>query len=139
MGYGMRQILMVETGSHGGRSEQPVLSVRGLKTYFYQDEGIARAVDGASFELHAGKTLGIVGESGCGKSVSARSILRIVERPGRIEAGEILLTRDGADGHAETVDLATLDPDGEAMRVIRGREVALLLHAPMTSLCPFYT
>ena len=72
---------------------EPVLRVRYLSTYFFADEGIVRAVDGASFELSAGRTLGIVGESGCGKSVTARSILRIVERPGRIVSGEIVLRR----------------------------------------------
>ena len=61
---------------------EPILSVRGLETFFRADEGTVRAVDGASFDLHPGQTLGIVGESGCGKSVTARSILRIVERPG---------------------------------------------------------
>ena len=69
----------------------PILSVRDLKTYFFPDEGTVKAVDGATFDLYPGKTLGIVGESGCGKSVTARSILRIVERPGRIVGGEILL------------------------------------------------
>ena len=63
---------------------EPILSVRDLHTHFFQDEGVVRAVDGTSFDLFAGRTLGIVGESGCGKSVTARSILRIVERPGRI-------------------------------------------------------
>ena len=117
----------------------PVLSVRGLKTYYHQDEGIVRAVDGASFDLHPGKTLGIVGESGCGKSVSARSILRIVERPGRIEAGEILLARNAPDGRPETVDLVRLEADSAAMRGIRGREIALIFQEPMTSLSAFYT
>ena len=65
----------------------PILSIKDLKTYFYQDEGTVRAVDGASFDVYAGKTLGIVGESGCGKSVTARSILRIVDRPGKIAGG----------------------------------------------------
>ena len=73
---------------HEGR---PLLEVRNLRTSFFQDEGTTKAVDGASFELYPGKTLGIVGESGCGKSVTAQSILRIVDEPGRIEAGEILL------------------------------------------------
>jgi ABC-type dipeptide/oligopeptide/nickel transport system ATPase component len=81
---------------------EPILSVRGLKTWFHQDEGIVHAVDGASFDLEPGRTLGIVGESGCGKSVTARSILRIVERPGRVEAGEILLRR--ADGKVVDLD-----------------------------------
>ena len=66
---------------------KPLLSVRNLRTSFFQDEGTTRAVDGASFDVFPGKTLGIVGESGCGKSVTAQSILRIVDRPGRIVAG----------------------------------------------------
>ena len=65
----------------------PILSVRDLHTHFFADEGVVRAVDGTSFDLFAGRTLGIVGESGCGKSVTARSILRIVERPGRVVSG----------------------------------------------------
>ena len=73
----------------------PLLAVRDLKTYFYQDDGLVKAVDGASFDVFPGKTLGIVGESGCGKSVTARSILRIVDRPGRIVGGQILLRREG--------------------------------------------
>ena len=85
----------------GNRSLTPILSVRDLKTYFFAEEGTVKAVDGASFDLHAGRTLGIVGESGCGKSVTARSILRIVERPGRIVSGEILLRRPASGGQSE--------------------------------------
>ena len=70
--------------------------MRELKTYFHLDEGVVRAVDGVSFDVRAGRTLGIVGESGCGKSITARSILGIVDRPGRIEAGEIWLQRRAA-------------------------------------------
>ena len=70
---------------------EPILEVVNLETFFEQDEGLVRAVDGASFTLEPGRTLGIVGESGCGKSVTARSILRIVERPGRIAGGQIWL------------------------------------------------
>ena len=78
---------------------EPILSVRDLHTHFFADEGVVRAVDGTSFDLFPGRTLGIVGESGCGKSVTARSILRIVERPGRIVGGEIMLRRaDGQHG-----------------------------------------
>ena len=117
-------------------AETPILSVQGLKTYYLQDEGVVRAVDGASFDLYPGRTLGIVGESGCGKSVSARSILQIVERPGRIEAGQIMLRRDGA---AAAIDLARLDPKGREMRAIRGSEIALIFQEPMTSLSAFYT
>src|SRR5213593_4996257 len=113
-----------------------LLSVRDLRTYFVADEGTTRAVDGATFDLYAGKTLGIVGESGCGKSVTARSILRIIERPGRIVSGSILLRRDDADAG---VDLAQLTPDGREMRRIRGEDIALIFQEPMTSFSPVHT
>ena len=108
----------------------PILSVRDLRTYFFADEGVVKAVDGASFDVHAGKTLGIVGESGCGKSVTARSILGIVERPGRVVGGEILL-----DGE----DLVRLDPRGPEMRRIRGGEIGLVFQEPMSSFSPVHT
>jgi oligopeptide/dipeptide ABC transporter ATP-binding protein len=109
--------------------------VRDLRTYFFADEGVIKAVDGASFDVYAGRTLGIVGESGCGKSVSARSILRIVERPGRIVSGEIRLRR--AEGGAD--DLAALDPRGREMRRIRGGEIGLVFQEPMSSFSPVHT
>src|SRR5271165_1479386 len=90
------------------RMAEPILSVRDLRTQFGGNEGVVRAVDGVSFDLYPGQTLGIVGESGCGKSVTARSILRIVERPGRIVSGEILLRRAGG----LVVDLVKLAVDG---------------------------
>jgi oligopeptide/dipeptide ABC transporter ATP-binding protein len=114
---------------------EPILSVRDLKTHFLSDEGTVRAVDGTSFDLYPGQTLGIVGESGCGKSVTARSILRIVERPGRIVSGEILLHR--ADG--SRVDLVKLPVDGTEMRAIRGGEIGLVFQEPMSSLSAFHT
>ena len=114
---------------------EPILSVRGLKTYFHGPEGVVRAVDGASFDLYPGQTLGIVGESGCGKSVTARSILRIVERPGRIVSGEILLRcRDGS-----VVDLVQLPADSARIRAIRGGEIGLVFQEPMSSLSSFHT
>src|SRR5262245_60587584 len=108
----------------------PILSVRGLKTYFPLDEGVVRAVDGVSFDVYPGRTLGIVGESGCGKSITARSLLGIVDRPGRIEAGQMWLRR----GDAEPIDLAALPPEGPQMRAVRGREIALIFQEPMASL-----
>src|SRR5215216_6727484 len=78
-------------------SDSPLLAVRDLKTYFFQDDGLVKAVDGASFDVFPGRTLGIVGESGCGKSVTARSIMRIVDRPGRIVGGQILLQREDGE------------------------------------------
>ncbi len=85
---------------------EPLLSVRNLKTYFSQDEGTVKAVDGVSFDMMPGATLGIVGESGCGKSVTARSILGIVDRPGRIMGGEIRFRRQAARTAEPAVDLA---------------------------------
>jgi peptide/nickel transport system ATP-binding protein len=120
----------------------PLLSVRNLRTYFPQDEGTVKAVDGVSFDLDAGRTLGIVGESGCGKSITARSILRIVDRPGRIVGGEIHFRRRAATGGGmadEPVDLATLAPNGPDMRAIRGAEIALIFQEPMSSFSPVHT
>ena len=114
---------------------EPILSVRDLHTHFFSDEGVVRAVDGASFDLFPGQTLGIVGESGCGKSVTARSILRIVERPGRIVSGEIILRR--ADGRES--NLVKLAADGAEMRAIRGGEIGLVFQEPMSSLSAFHT
>jgi peptide/nickel transport system ATP-binding protein len=124
----------------GSQSLTPILSVRDLRTYFFSEEGVVKAVDGASFDLHAGRTLGIVGESGCGKSVTARSILRIVERPGRIVSGEIHVRRPGIDGRPEElVDVVRLDPGGREMRQIRGGEIGLVFQEPMTSFSPVHT
>ncbi len=117
----------------------PILSVRDLKTYFFQDEGTVKAVDGASFDLYPRQTLGIVGESGCGKSVTARSILRIVERPGRIVSGAILLCRDAGNGRATPLDLTQLDPESREMRLIRGGDIGLIFQEPMTSFSPVHT
>jgi peptide/nickel transport system ATP-binding protein len=119
---------------------EALLSVRNLKTYFAQDEGTVRAVDGVSFDVAPGATLGIVGESGCGKSVTARSILRIVDRPGRIVDGEILFRRRVSNGAAPpSVDLAKLDANGSEMRAIRGAEIALIFQEPMSSFSPVHT
>ena len=114
---------------------KPLLSVRNLRTSFFQDEGTTKAVDGASFDVAPGKTLGIVGESGCGKSVTAQTILRIVDRPGRIVGGEILLTRE--DG--SQTDLVKLDASGAEMRSIRGGDIGLVFQEPMTSFSPVHT
>ena len=132
MDCGTRLILM---------AVEPLLSVRNLKTYFQQDEGTVKAVDGVNFEMSAGATLGIVGESGCGKSVTARSILRIVDRPGRIVDGEIWFRRPAANGGAgrPAVDLAKLEPNGAQMRSIRGAEIALIFQEPMSSFSPVHS
>ena len=116
-----------------------LLSVRDLRTYFLQDEGTVKAVDGVSFDLYPGATLGIVGESGCGKSVTARSILGIVDRPGRVVDGEIRFRRQTATDGDLVVDLAKLTPNGPEIRAIRGAEIALIFQEPMTSFSPVHT
>ena len=119
-----------------------LLSVSNLKTYFPQDEGTVKAVDGVSFNLYSGRTLSIVGESGCGKSITARSILRIIDRPGRIVEGQILFRRQKGAPASDTqtmVDLAQMEPYGEDMRAIRGAEIALIFQEPMSSFSPVHT
>jgi oligopeptide/dipeptide ABC transporter ATP-binding protein len=120
---------------------EPLLSVRNLHTHFVQDEGVVKAVDGVNLEMSARATLGIVGESGCGKSITARSILRIVDRPGRIVEGEIWFRRPGANGAAGSpaVDLARLEPNSLEMRSIRGAEIALIFQEPMSSFSPVHS
>jgi peptide/nickel transport system ATP-binding protein len=113
---------------------QPLLSVRDLRVSFALDEGLVRAVDGTSFDVMPGQVLGVVGESGCGKSVTMKAILQLIEQPGRITKGEIKFRRD--DG---VVDLARLEPRGAAMRDIRGGEIALIPQEPMASFSPVHT
>ncbi len=112
-----------------------LLHVKGLKTHFMMDEGTVKAVDGADFTVRRGQTVGVVGESGCGKSVTAFSILQLVEKPGRLVGGEILWYRDGA----APIDLARLNPRGPEIRAIRGAEIAMIFQEPMVSLSPVHT
>ena len=128
---------MVENAAAPASAGAPILSVHELKTHFHLPDGVVRAVDGVSFDVQPGRTLGIVGESGCGKSITARSILGIVDRPGRIESGEIWLR--GAAEDAAAVDLARLAPNGAQMRAIRGKEIALIFQEPMASFSHYYT
>ena len=119
-------------------SPQPLLSIRDLKVEFPLDEGTVKAVDGVSLDVYAGQVFGIVGESGCGKSVTMKAILRIIELPGRISQGKILLQRlNGKDG--DTVDLAQMDKNGKEMRDIRGGQIALIPQEPMSSFSPVHT
>ena len=113
-----------------------VLEVYNLKTYFFIEQGVVRAVDGVSFTLQAGKTLGIVGESGCGKSVTSRTIMRLLSPSiSRIVDGSILYYPETG----KPVDLSQVDPFGDQIRDIRGNEIAMIFQEPMTSLNPVYT
>jgi len=114
--------------------DAPLLRIEGLRTHFFLDEGVVRAVDGVSLTVPRGKTLGVVGESGSGKSVMAFSVLRLVPDPGRIVEGSVTLRMEGRD-----VVLTDLAPDGSAMRRIRGNRIAMIFQEPMTSLSPVHT
>ncbi|HEX9074452.1 MAG TPA: ABC transporter ATP-binding protein [Anaerolineae bacterium] len=121
------------------REFKPLLSVRNLKTYFFQDEGTTKAVDGVSFDVFPGRTLGIVGESGCGKTVTALSILRILERSSRIVDGEILLRSSTPAGQDMETNLVALTPNSPEIRAIRGPQIGLIFQEPMTSFSPVHT
>ncbi len=112
----------------------PVLSVRDLEVEFPTPVGLVRALNGVTFDVPRGKVLGIVGESGCGKSVTARAILQIIEKPGRITGGSIVLR-----GTGEEIEITGLDPDSKPMRALRGGEIAMVFQEPMSSLNPVYT
>lgn len=112
-----------------------LLEVNDLKTYFYLDEGLVKAVDGVDFIVRKGITIGIVGESGCGKSVTAMSILKIVEKPGKVVDGHIWLNQP--DG--KRVDLAALSENSAQMRDVRGNTIAMIFQEPMNSLSPVHT
>ena len=106
----------------------PLLEIKGLKTHFFTQDGTVKAVDGVSFEIGHGQTLGVVGESGCGKSITSLSVMRLIERPGKIVEGEIVLNGD---------DL--LKASDEEIRDIRGDQVSMIFQEPMTSLNPVFT
>ena len=115
----------------------PLLDIRDLKTYFYTDDGIVRAVDGVSLSIAPEKTLGLVGESGCGKSITAFSTMRLIPSPpGKIEHGQILFHKDP---ESDPIDLTQLNPKGAQMRDIRGNDIAMIFQEPMTSLSPVHT
>jgi oligopeptide/dipeptide ABC transporter ATP-binding protein len=106
---------------------KPLLEVKNLKTYFYTEDGVVRAVDGVNFEVYPGEVLGLVGESGCGKSVTSLSIMRLISKPGRVDAGEILL--DGEN----LLDL----PEDEMIKV-RGNRISMIFQQPQTALNPVF-
>jgi peptide/nickel transport system ATP-binding protein len=110
------------------------LSVKNLKTYFYTNNRCNKAVNGVSFEIKKGKTLCIVGESGCGKSVTAATIMQLLPTLSRIEEGEIIFYKDD-----EKINIEKLPRNGKEMRDIRGSDIAMIFQDPMTALNPVYT
>jgi peptide/nickel transport system ATP-binding protein len=129
-------------------TSSPLLEVKNLHVQFKLDEGTVYAVNGVSFEIPRGKTLGVVGESGCGKSVTARAIMRIVRPPGRIVDGSIVYRPPDTDNTSlngsippaqSEIELTRLNDKGKAIRQIRGDEIAMIFQEPMTSLSPVHT
>ena len=115
-----------------------VLEVTDLRTYFYQDGGTVKAVDGISYDIDRGETVGIVGESGCGKTINSWSVMQIVPGNGKIVSGSILLhrQREGLEG---VVDIAQIDPESDLMCFLRGGEIGMIFQEPMTALSPVHT
>src|SRR4030042_6669496 len=134
MVYGMLPTHMAIKVNNKMQSEL-VLKVEDLNTNFYLREGIVRAVDGVDFELESGRVLGIVGESGCGKSVTGYSILRVIRPPGKITRGHIIYygNRD------KQIDIMNLQQNSEQIRAIRGKEISMIFQEPMTALSPVHS
>jgi peptide/nickel transport system ATP-binding protein len=121
---------------------EPLVEVKNLNVEFDVRDGIVHAVDGVSFTVHRGRTLGVIGESGCGKSVTAKTIMQMVPRPGKITSGEVLFhyqNKYDPTGDIEIINITELDPDGSRIRKIRGGEIGMIFQEPMSSLTPVYT
>jgi peptide/nickel transport system ATP-binding protein len=120
-----------------------LLEVKNLKVHFQVRRGTVRALEGVNFTIRRGKTLGIIGESGSGKSVTARAIMRLLAKNGKVVDGQILFRQpvrtNGATVSDGVVDITKLDPDGDKIRGLRGGEIAMIFQEPMSSLTPVYT
>ncbi len=118
--------------------DEVLLEVRDLQVEFKLREGPVQAVNGVSFAVQRGQTLGIIGESGSGKSVTAQAIMRLTPPPGAVTAGEILLHRETGGGR-QTIDLAQISPSGDAIRDVRWNDISMIFQEPMTSFSPVHT
>ena len=119
-------------------STETILEVRNLHTHFHTESGVVRALEGVDFTLSRGQVLGVVGESGCGKSVTAQCIMNMVPSRGRIVDGSVIYHQHNGQG-TEAVEITSLPPKSREMRRIRGNEIAMIFQEPMTSLDPLYT
>ncbi len=132
------------TGSKTAIKEETILRINNLHTYFYTELGVSKALNGVTLDIPARKVMGVVGESGCGKSVTALSCLRLLAKSAKILKGDITYYRrtakkDGTGVVADEVKLTDLAPNGPEIRAIRGAELAMIFQEPMTSLNPAYT
>jgi len=116
------------------KTKEKLLEVKNLRVCFHSEDGLIKAVDDVSFHIDTVQTLGVVGESGCGKSVTCLSIMGLIPLRGKIEGGNINYYKEGG----EAVEITSLDPRGEKIRSIRGKEIAMIFQEPMTSLNPVY-
>lgn len=116
-----------------------LLEVKDLHIHFHTNDGVVKAVDGVDLTVERGKTLCLVGESGCGKSVTSRSFLKIIHSPGKIVKGQLLYHRPMPDNTTQTIDIAQLDDEGKAIRQIRGKEIAMIFQEPMSSISVMHT
>lgn len=114
--------------------DRPIITVKNLKTYFYTNQRCNKAINGVSFQIKKGKTLCVVGESGCGKSVTASSIMQLLPKLSRIEEGEIIYHGPNGD-----IRIDKLEKNGKEMRRLRGQDIAMIFQDPMTALNPVYT
>ena len=114
--------------------DRPIITVKNLKTYFYTNQRCNKAINGVSFQVKKGKTLCVVGESGCGKSVTASSIMQLLPKLSRIEEGEIIYHGENGD-----IRIDQLERNGKEMRNLRGKDIAMIFQDPMTALNPVYT
>jgi oligopeptide/dipeptide ABC transporter ATP-binding protein len=122
------------------KNTTPLIDVQNLKTYFFLHEGTVKAVDDVSFQIHEGRSLGVIGESGCGKSVTAQSLMRIVPSPpGREVGGKIFLRLNKAGNSEEIVNVLDLSPTGSKIREIRGQKIGMIFQEPMTSFSPLHS
>ncbi|MBM6997572.1 ABC transporter ATP-binding protein [Paenibacillus sp. DXFW5] len=120
-------------------TEQPLLSVRNLKIRIQLDNGIMNAVDGVDFDIRKGKTLGLVGESGCGKSLTSRSLLHLNPKECETSGSIVYRPSDGKGAKEMDMDILSLEPNGKAIRSIRGRRISMIFQEPMTAFSPMYT
>jgi peptide/nickel transport system ATP-binding protein len=120
-----------------------LIDVKNLKVEFDVRAGVVKAVDGLDLTIRRGQTVGVIGESGCGKSITARAILRMVPKPGKVTSGQVMYYRKAKAGKKhlkdEVIDINLLAPDGDVIRQIRGGEIGMIFQEPMSSLTPVYT